>query len=155
MEDKVVIIKHEAMTKRLTKPIYIDGAKVESIHMLVCHHPAYFNRGFCHIQTQKNKITLWLDEPFKKKNPKTQNFLEFANREWYGIFTTEIIDGKVISVKRKFLMKSLPNVGMEAHIQAMFTGEAVDKFIISGLISTETSVDLPPEEIIIQAPPSI
>jgi hypothetical protein len=152
-KDNIVLIKHEAMTKRLTKPVYIDGSQVESIHMLVCQHPAYFNRGFCHIKTKKNQITLWLDEPFKKKTPKTKNFLGFGNREWCGIFTTEIIDGKVSSVKRKFSMKSLPNLGMEGNMQAMFTGEAVDQFIIEGLISTETSVDLPPEEIIIQAPP--
>lgn len=151
-DDKVLLIKHEAMTKRLTKPVYIDGSRVESIHMLVCQHHAYLNRGFCHIKTQSHQITLWLDKPFKKRDQGIENFLEFPVREWYGTFTTEIIDGKICSVNRKFSMKSLPDLGLEVQMQAMLTGQAVDRFVIEGLISAEISVDLPPEEIIIQAP---
>ncbi|MEH2399047.1 MAG: hypothetical protein V7K17_17190 [Nostoc sp.] len=140
------------MTKRLTKPVYIDGSRVESIHMLVCQHPAYLNRGFCHIKTQSHQITLWLDKPFQKRAKGIENFLEFTVREWYGIFTTEIIDGKICFVNRKFSMKSLPDLGLEVQMQAMLTGQVIDQFVIEGLISTQTSVDLPPEEIIIQAP---
>jgi hypothetical protein len=151
-DDRVLLVKHIAMTKRLTKPVYIDNSRVESIHILVCTHPAYFNRGFCHIKTQSHQITLWLDDPFKKKDLGIENSLEFRVREWYGIFTTEIIDGKTYSVNRKFSMKSLPDLSAEFKMQAMFTGQAVDLFVIEGLVSTETSVDLPPEEIVIQAP---
>lgn len=149
--NKVCLIKHEAMTKRLTKPVYVYGSLVESIHMLVCTHPMLFNRGFCHIKTREHEITLWLDAPFQKPKMTQNSFLEFS-REWYGTFTTEIVNGKVNSVSRKFSMKSLPNLGPAVQIQAMLSGEAVDKFTIEGLISTETSVDLPPEEITIQAP---
>jgi|GEM_PF-3095356 len=148
--NNVCLIKHEAMTKRLTKPVHIYGSLVESIHMLVCTHPMLLNRGFCHIRTSEHQITLWLDAPFQKPKITTDTFLEFS-REWHGTFITEIINGKVNSVSRKFSMKSLPNLGAGVQMQAMLTGEAVDKFIIEGLISTETSVDLPPEEITIQA----
>ncbi|WP_016948711.1 hypothetical protein [Anabaena sp. PCC 7108] len=149
----VMLVNHQAMTKRLTNPVYVYGSLVESIHILVCQHPMFSNRGFCHIKTQEKQITLWLDTPFQKKTIKnTDNFIEFPLREWYGNFTTEIIDGKVYSVNRKFSMKSIPNLGAEAQMQAMFTGEPVDRFVIEGLISTEVSVDLPPEEITIQAP---
>ena len=147
----VRLIKHEAMTKRLTKPVHVYDSLVESVHMLVCTHPMLFNRGFCHIKTREHQITLWLDAPFQKSNMTTDNPLEFS-REWHGIFTTEIINGKAKSVSRKFSMKSLPNLGAEVQMQAMLTGEAVDKFIIEGLIATEISVDLPPEEITIKAP---
>jgi len=154
--NNVCLIKHEAMTKRLTKPVHVYGSLVESIHMLVCTHPMLFNRGFCHIKTREHQITLWLDAPFQQSKMTTDGFLKFSkewsSREWYGTFTTEIINGKVNSVSRKFSMKSLPNSGAEVQIQGMSTGEAVDKFTIEGLISTETSVDLPPEEITIQAP---
>jgi len=118
--------------------------------MLVCTDPALFDRGCCHIKTREHQITLWLDAPFQKSNMTTDSSLEFS-REWYGTFTTEIINGKASSVSRKFSMKSLPNLGAEVQMQAMFTGQAVDQFIIEGLISTEVSVDLPPEEITIQA----
>lgn len=152
-DDKALWIKHHgAMTKRLTKPVYIDGARVESVHISVCKHPAYFNRGFCHIKTESHQITLWLDAPFKKKDLGIENSREFPVREWYGIFTTEIIDGKTYSVNRKFSMKSLPHLSAEFQRQAMFTGKAVDRFVIEGLISTKTSVGLLPEEIMIQAP---
>ena len=148
----VVLINHQAMTKRLTKPVYVYGSLVESIHILVCKHPMFLDRGFCHIKTQEQQITLWLDTPFQKSIEEMDNFLKFPLREWYGNFTLEIIDGKVYSVNRKFSMKSIPDLGPEVKMQGMFTGEPVDRFVIEGLISTEVSVDLPPEEITIQGP---
>jgi hypothetical protein len=150
--DNFLLIQNTAMTKRLTKPVYIYGSLVESIHMFVCTHPMYFNRGFCHIKTQEHQITLWLDSPFQKRKQDTENSIEIFSREWYGNFKIEIIDGRVNSVNRKFSMKSLPDLGAEVRMNATLTGEPVDRFVIEGLISTEISVDLPPEEITIQAP---
>jgi hypothetical protein len=150
--DKVMLIKHEAMTKRLTKPVYVYGSLVESIHMLVCKHPMHSNRGFCHIKTREHQITLWLDNPFQKRKKETEKNFEFSSREWYGTFTTEILNGKILTVNRAFSMRSLSDLGIEVQMQAMLTGEPVDRFVIEGLISTETSIDLPPEEITIQAP---
>ena len=160
--NNVCLIKHEAKMKRLTKPVHIYGSLVESIHMLVCRHPLLFNRGFCHIKTREHQITLWLDAHFQKSTTvDVDNSLESPlgfslefSREWHGTFTTEIINGKINSVNRKFSIKSLPNFGPEVRMRAMSTGEAADKFIIEGLISTETSLDLPleVEQITIQAP---
>ncbi|MCT7989748.1 hypothetical protein [Laspinema olomoucense] len=147
------LIRHEqAMTKRLTEPVYVHDSLVKSIHMGVCLHPDLFNRGFCQIETQKHKITLWLDKPFEKRNPGTGNPLDFLKREWYGTFRLKIVNREVFEVDINFSMQSLPDLKPDALLTGMFSGEAVDKFVIDGLVSTAVSVDSAPEDIILQAP---
>jgi len=88
-------LKHIAMTKSLTEEITVYGSKILSVHLFVCTHQDLFNRGFCHIKTVNDKITLWADEPFKLVTTS-------SNREWKGVFTTEIINGKIEKITRNF-----------------------------------------------------
>lgn len=135
-------ICHIAMTKYLVESVEVMGSRVQSIHLMVCHHPDFANQGFCQIKTEDNVITFWSEQPFSKSGSLLTN-----NREWSGIFRLQIINGVISQCYRKFSMKNIQQQNSSA-----FPEEAVDIFQIEDIICTRVGVDLPPEEIDLQTP---
>lgn len=145
---KASTIVQTAMTKNLVDSAEVFGAKVTSIHMMVCSHPNFFNRAFCQIRTDEDTITLWAEQPFQKTGS-----LSTRNREWSGAFKLQVVNGTTSQVDRKFSMRNASIEDNNVHqVDKSSNLSSFDYFSIEGLLSVKVAKDLPPEKISLQLP---